>query len=147
MALFLRGLKVAPDMPAMVTGVTKCRKAVLSKVLALRIIPPPAKVGSDDVFFFPGSKNFLDFLRREGQGAVATFCLPVVSKARGFQGFATRVKLQKAVVEPEGRKVVKVARDRMAGDKKYLRHLGDILGPNTADFEGVMVLMEQINRL
>lgn len=74
------------------------------------------QVAEKDVFFFPGSKNFIDFLRADGYGGVAKFCAPVVPK-KGFQGFATRwtllaisctdfsrVVLQQAVVDPEEKK-------------------------------------------
>jgi len=116
LALFLRGSRLAPDSTIMVMGITKSKKAILSKV------------SEKDVFFFPGSKNFIDFLRADGYGGVAKFCAPLAPK-KGFQGFATRVVLQQAVVDPEEKKGKnKMVRDRMKTDKDYLRQLGNMLG-------------------
>ena len=35
LALFLRGLKIAPDLEGLQGGVTKCRKSILSKVRSI----------------------------------------------------------------------------------------------------------------
>jgi hypothetical protein len=59
LAQFLRGVRLAPDSADLQRGVTKCRKAILGKV------------GDENVFFFHGSKNLIDFLRQEGVGGVA----------------------------------------------------------------------------
>jgi hypothetical protein len=66
---------------------------------------------------------------------VARYCGPALPRGRrgqgkGFQGLAKGLVLQQGV---EGReeqaKPVGRQKDRMQGDKDYLRHLGSILGP------------------
>ena len=97
LALFLRGIRLAPDSTIMVMGITKCRKAILSKVqeqflfkwpMAISFFLYCQQVSEKDVFFFPGSKNFIDFLRADG--GVSKFCSTEVAAKKGFHGFATR---------------------------------------------------------
>ena len=56
--VFTKGIKLMPEMEELQAGVMKCKKTILSKV------------GGDNVFFFNGSKYFLDYLRKQGENAI-----------------------------------------------------------------------------
>ena len=56
-----RSLTVAPDSAVAANGVSKSTKTILNKL------------APNDVFFFFHSKNFIDFLRREGPEALEKF--------------------------------------------------------------------------
>ena len=87
------------------------------------------------MFFFPGSKNFIDFLQAESGQAVEKFCSPITAKTKRFQVFAARVTLKQAVKGKETRVKGKVVRDRMQEDREFLRSMKDNLGPLAGEVE------------
>ena len=58
MILFTQGHYLAPDSSLVQTGIIKCKKTISNKLR------------DEDIFFFTGSKLFIDHLRREGKEGV-----------------------------------------------------------------------------
>merc|ERR1711892_1089877 len=61
LVLFTKGRKLAPDSDGLQAGILKCKKTILNKVC------------DQDVFFFLGSKHFIDYLRKQGDDSVDVF--------------------------------------------------------------------------
>ena len=131
LALFTKGKKLAPDCDHLEAGVLKCKKTILNKIQ------------DDDVFFFAGSKHFIDYLRKQGGNSVDVF-LNDGFKEKKWKKSLTLVSLntkkgnggkKNKVNEPCSKKVPEKdqkrtkTQDRMKVDKDYLRNLEKKMAP------------------
>ena len=121
--IFTKGKKLAPDSERIEAGISKCKKTILNKV------------GDGDVFFFPGSKRFIDHLRKGGNSIVENF----INKENAAKTWKTTCNLASmskntaiatSLKKEEKHKAKKlVVPDRMKKDKDYLRNLEKSLVP------------------
>ena len=61
LVLFTKGAKLAPDSDGIQAGILKCKNTILNKI------------SDKDVFFFSGSKHFIDYLRKQGDTSIDSF--------------------------------------------------------------------------
>ena len=130
LVLFTRGKSLVPDFEGIQSGILKCRKTILNKV------------DPDEVFFFSGSKHFIDYLRKQGSGAVEafieddntdknwkkTFALVNLNTKKGnIEDLAQMMKSSKRVKIKEHNRGHR--QDRMKKDKNYLKQLEKSLLP------------------
>ena len=136
--LFTKGKKLAPDSEWLEAGVLKCKKTILNKI------------NDEDVFFFPGSKHFMDHLRKQGDNSVDNF-LNDVDTERNWKKTCTLVSLnnKKEWVRRDDKnnktdkRAVKNTRksnkqDRMKIDKDYLKQLEKTLLPLSGSVKDVV---------
>ena len=132
LVLFTRGKALIPDFEGIQSGILKCRKTILNKV------------DPDEVFFFSGSKHFIDYLRKQGSGAVdafiqddntdknwkKTFALVNLNAKKGNKDdLAQRMRSSERMNIKEQKRGHR--QDRMKKDKIYLKQLEKSLLPLT----------------
>ena len=102
--LFMRGQYLAPDSSLVKTGILKCKKTISNKLC------------DEDIFFFTGSKYFIDHLRREGKEGVGEYLngeeqsFRAVSSLTAIKQKMTRLKVNQ---EKDEKKNI-VRKDRMS---------------------------------
>ena len=117
--IFTQGRKLAPDSEKLKAGILKCRKTILNQV------------EDTNIFVFPGSMHFVDYLQKGGKDAVNDFInskntgklwktdLNMSSMGKTTEVTGSLTKEPKKLVTP----------DRMKKDKDYLRRLETSLAP------------------
>ena len=117
--LFTRSQRLAPDCSLGMTGILKCKKTISNKIY------------QEDVFFFRGSKYFLDHLRREGGGGVDAFLTGQEQSFRAVSSLASIKQKMKKMKDDkvEGKKKNGGRKDRMREDKIFLKNLEKTIKP------------------
>ena len=117
--LFTRGQYLAPDSSLVQTGILECKKTISNKLC------------DDDIFFFTGSKYFIDHLRRGGKEGVEAYLtgkeqsFRAVSSLTAIKQKMTRLKVNQ---EKDEKKNI-VRKDRMKADKMFLKNLKKTIRP------------------
>ena len=139
LVLFTKGEKLAPDSDGIQAGILKCKKTILNKI------------SDEDVFFFSGSKYFIDYLRKQGDKSIdsfisdddseknwkKTFTLVSLSNKKGQAGEVEKKdKMDKRSAEKVTKRTNK--QDRMKKDKEYLRELEKKLAPLSGSVKDVV---------
>ena len=130
LVLFTKGRKLAPDSDGLQAGILKCKKTILNIVC------------DQDVFFFLGSKHFIDYLRKQGDDSVEVFInddnsektwkkmfdlVSLGTKGRRASVVDRQDKIEKRKTGKDQKEPKK--QDRMKKDKEYLRQLEKSLVP------------------
>jgi hypothetical protein len=117
--LFTRALYLAPESSLVQTGILKCKKTISNKLC------------DGDIFFFTGSKYFIDHLRREGKEGVGAYLngeeqsFRAVSSLTAIKQNMMRLKVNQE--KDEKKKIVR--KDRMKADKMFLKNLKKTIQP------------------
>ena len=117
--LFTRAQYLAPDSGLVQTGILKCKKTISNKIC------------DEDIFFFTGSKDFIDHLRREGKDGVEAFLNGEEQSFRAVSSLtAIKQKMMRLKVNQEKDEKKNIVRkDRMKADKMFLKNLKKTIQP------------------
>ena len=119
MLLFTRGKQLAPDCAEAQAGLVKCRKTILNKI------------SSEKIYFFNGSKLFIDHLRRQGRNAVDEFLSGEELSFKAVSSLAAiKKKLQlENLNQNKKQQKMKTTNKRIEAEKIFLKNLRKSINP------------------
>ena len=112
-------ISLAPDTILVQTGILKCKKTISNKLC------------DEDIFFFTGSKYFIDHLRKEGKDGVKAYLNGEEQSFRAVSSLtAIKQKMMRLKVNQEKDEKKNIIRkDRMKADKMFLKNLKKTIQP------------------
>ena len=126
LVLFTRGQYLSPDSSLVKNGISKCRKTIINKIY------------NENVFSFPGSANFFDFLREEGEEATDSYINGVIHTFKSASNLAAIKQRSMKIKERNERKNKKPQggrNDRMKADMIFLQNLEKKMIPLSGMFK------------